>query len=647
MINIGILAHVDAGKTTITEHILHCTGVTREIGSVDKGTSGIDFMEVERKRGISVRAVTTSFEWKGHQINLIDTPGHVDFSGEVERTLTALDSAVLTISAKDGIQPHTEVILTALIKMNIPVLIFINKIDTVASQTKEVTRALQEKYKLDIISCQRIEGEGTTSVKVAVNDDCRQMSEVLAMYNEEILETYLNGESLDRNEIDGYIKSLVSKGEIFPILFGSAVMGKGINELLDGIVTYLPQSNGREEEEQSGIVFKIEHDNKAGKIAYVRMYEGVLKTRDMLTLGKNDAQEKVTQIRKYTGDRYESINILKAGDIGGLCGLSSVQAGDVIGTGKGVKTFSPIAHPLMKVQVFPQNENDISRLIEALNILSEEEPLLHFTWVSETKEFHLSIIGMIQTEILSSMLENRFNLKVAFGAPGIIYKETPVRKGIGFDAYTMPKPCWAVLKFEIEPLERGKGLIYENKVSNKTLLPRYQNHVETAVPKALKQGLNGWEVTDLKVTLTEGEHHHVHTHPLDFFVATPLAIMNGLMHTGTRLLEPIMKFSISAEEDLAGKVIGDILNMKGNFESPVIKHGVFIMEGLVPAATSLEYPIRLASLTGGKGKISMHFSHYEACPPEVEATTARVGVHPADRAKFILWSRNALGEFGL
>lgn len=247
---------------------------------------------------------------------------------------------------------------------------------------------------------------------------------------------------------------------------------------------------------------------------------------------------------------------------------------------------------------------------------------------------------------MAEILRQRFDLEVSFGKPAVIYKETPSGNGVGIDEYTMPKPCWAVLKFRIEPGEPGSGIIYKSEVSPNKIPYRYQNHVEIAVPGALRQGLKGWEVIDIRVTLIDGGYHEVHTHPLDFFVATPMALMKGLEDSGTTLLEPVLSFYITAPEDCAGKIIGEIINIRGTFDSPSIENGRFIIRGLFPAATSLEFPIRLASITSGKGIISTRFHSYQKCPEDIKATKPFRGVNPLERSKFILWARNAFGRFG-
>ena len=429
---------------------------------------------------------------------------------------------------------------------------------------------------------------------------------------------------------------------VYPVLCGSALHDIGVSELLDACVQCFPTRGGRETDALSGVVFKIEHQAPMGKIAYVRLFGGQLKNRDAVVFRGRRQPQKIVQIRKFSGEKYSDTGILTAGDIGGVCGLSDAQAGDVIG-----EADIPQLHwsaPLMRVRVYPGAEEEYQRLYDALVSLNEEDPLLDF-YASDGRILQISITGAIQAEVLGAMLEQRFGLSVRFGEPDIIYKEALLGAGTGRDRYTMPKPCWADLTFAMEPLPRGSGIQYVSKVPPKKVPYRYQRHVEVSVPRALKQGNYGFEVTDVKITLIDGEYHTVHTHPLDFFVCTPMAIANGLHSIGTKLLEPVLAFSISAPEECSGKIIGEIVGMRGTFDSPVVKDGRFWMEGRVPAATSMKFPVRLSALTGGQGVLSTRFDGYQDAPPEIKACVPLRGVNPLERSKFILWARGALGQF--
>ncbi|MCZ8513101.1 TetM/TetW/TetO/TetS family tetracycline resistance ribosomal protection protein [Paenibacillus filicis] len=649
--NVGIVAHVDAGKTTLTEHMLYESGRIRSLGRVDSGTAQTDWLEVEKQRGISVRAATTELEWKHCRINLIDTPGHVDFSSEVERSLRALDGAILMISAAEGVQAHTETLWQALRALNLPTLIFINKMDRVGADAERVIQEIRDVLTDCAVPVQRPLGQedgfcGTSSIWGSGNEHrCAGLdavAEKLAETDEALLDAYVNGEPLPGEYLKERLIYWTRGGRVFPVLFGAAGKGIGIGGLLDAVVEFLPPPEGTEEDELSGIVFKLERDKSMGRVAYVRLYGGCIRNRDAVRNATLDTLEKITQIRKIHAGQHEDLGELKAGDIAAVCGMSRVRVGDVLGSAHRVPPEHKLAVPLLTVQAHPARDTDYARLTAALQELADEDPLLDLQWLPTERELHLKITGPIQLEILTQLLQDRFGLQAAFGSPGVIYKETPSRSGYGFVAYTMPKPCWAILKFLIEPGLRGSGLSYASVVKPERLLSGYQNEVERRVPEALQQGLSGWEVTDLKVTLVEGEHHVWHTHPLDFAVATPMGIMQGLAETGTKLLEPYLRFRLSAQEELGGKLLNELVLMRGEFDSPVIRGGRFHVDGSVPVATSMTFPVKLSSLTGGRGTFTTKFDGYRECPEGIEAVRTRRGVNPLDTSKYILSVRNAL-----
>ncbi|MGN7355938.1 GTP-binding protein [Paenibacillus sp. SAF-054] len=651
--NIGIFAHVDAGKTTTTEHMLYESGAIRALGSVDQGTAQTDSLEVERERGISVRSAATCLVWKGISFNLVDTPGHVDFLSEVERSMRVMDGAILVISAPDGVQSQTETVWHALRTMRIPTLIYVNKMDRVGVSVPGFMQDIQRLLSSQIVPVQSPIGEGEEFrgiVPIWDIDADREgwgmtrnlVIETMADLDDELLVRIIEGEEPSTLELQQLLTKLSRQGDAFPVCFGSSQRGIGIRELLDAAIDYLPAPSGEMSEDLSGIVFKIERDKLMGRTAFVRLYHGSLKNRDAVTNLTLGVQEKVTQIRKMNGQKFNDIGQLQSGDIAAVYGLSQSRIGDILGSSVGIPPAPSLAVPLLTVQVQATDEARYQDLVEALQELTEEDPLLGLQWLQSERELHVKVMGTIQLEILSSLLLTRFGLQASFGQPSVIYKETPARSGEGFIAYTMPKPCWAILRFAIEPLPRGSGLEYHSNVRSEDLLTSYQNEVQRRVPEALQQGLRGWEVTDLKVTLTYGEHHVWHTHPLDFVVATPMGIMNGLASTGTTLLEPMLRFRITASEEFGGKILSDLVQMRAEFEPPSIMHGRCTIEGIIPAATSLEYPVKLRSMTSGKGIMASSFSGYQECPADVQAERKRHGVSPLDQSKYILSVRSAL-----
>ena len=642
--NLGILAHVDAGKTTLTENMLFLSGSIKSVGNVNKGTSLSDKLEVEKKRGISVRASALSFRWQGVQINLIDTPGHVDFSSEVERSLRVLDGAILVLSAVEGIQAHTESIWNALEALEVPVILFINKIDRMGADSAGVLARLREEFSPDMVRLNQAENEGEGNAMVAdlSADQHRELVEIVAEKDDALLEKYLDGEQLELEVLRPTLATCVKKRCLFPVLCGSAKNSEGIEALLETIVTCFPDADTEGDRPVSGVVFRIEHDPKLGRIAGVRLYAGRLKNRDTVLNSTAGREEKITQIKTSFLNKYEDTGILHAGDIGFLCGMPEVQIGDVLGDPEPVPGNYALSEPLLSVQVKPQNEADHFALAEALQQLSSEDPHLNFKWFNEERELHVNIMGVIQTEILTELLMSRFGIAAMFSDPTVIYKETPAQSGYGEESYTMPKPCWAIVSYLLEPGERGSGYSYASEVSVDRIKHRYQNEIAQTIPEALKQGIKGWEVTDLKITLTDGEDHVLHSRPGNFKLATNIAIMKGLTATGTTLLEPILTFRISAPEEFYGKVTTDIIHMRGRFEPAEMAGGNFVLKGRFPLATSMDYSIRLNSLTGGKAKFAINFEGYEECPDHLGAIREYKGISPLDRSKYILKMRGAI-----
>ncbi len=654
--NIGIVAHVDAGKTTITENLLFRTGFIRTLGSVDKGTAHTDFLDIERERGISVRAASTTIRWKDVDINLIDTPGHMDFTAEVERSLRVLDGVILVLSAVEGVQAQTEILWKALRARNLPTLLFINKLDRIGADPERVMAEIRRLLSPAILPLQAVTGLPHGDAELWDRFDPQipdarfgsarfpeEWLERLSEGDDAILTQWMEGHPVSASAMKASLVRQTRAGSLFPILFGAALKEQGMQPLLDGILDYLPPASGDPEKPLAGVVFRLEHDKTMGRVAHVRLYSGTLQNRDIVDNLTQGTQEKVTQIRKVYSRKHEDTGLLRAGDIASVCGLGRARIGDVLGSAEGVPEASHLAIPLLLVQVFPEKEAENAALVAALQELADEDPLLGLEWIREERKLHVKIMGTIQLEVLGSQLKSRFGLNATFGTPLVIYKETPTKAATGYVSYTMPKPCWAILEFYLKPLPRGSGLKTGGWVREERMHQRYQNQVWQAMPDALRQGPLGWEVTDLEVTLLNGEHHIFHTHPLDFVTATPMGIMNGLMNTGTTLLEPMTLCRISAPEGCGSRILGDIVQMRGTFDSPVIENGGFHVEARLPVATSMEYSVKLGAMTSGRGHLSSRFDGYEPCPVELGATTPYRGVNPLDQAKYILSVRKALG----
>jgi ribosomal protection tetracycline resistance protein len=697
IINLGIVAHVDAGKTSLTEQLLHVSGKIRNKGSVDKGTASTDSLQVEKERGISVRAAVETFEWRDVQINLIDTPGHIDFFAEVERVIRVLDCAVLVISAVDGVQANTFTLCEALKAMQVPIIIAINKIDRVGADIERVINECQEELDLQPICLQHMDKIGCEEAEVGCiellellehsvnslktsgfNDgqasnealdwrkstehlklnlpwlNSRKIIESIAEHDDALMLDYLEGHH-NVDQVSACYQQQVLNGTISPVLACSAKSSIGIKNLLDGIVaayaniqtlSLKSKQFAQASSELIAVIFKIEHDNAIGKMAYVRVYKGQIAPRDNIYNSSQQHAEKVGQIKRSHQGKYIDITSIKTGDIGIVSGLGLAQVGDVLGVNPNEIELVPAslstATALLTIQVKPQKEQQFSALVQALQLLAQEEPLLDLEWLTEQREIHIRICGLIQIEIIQAVLRQRFGLDVDFEKPSIIYQETPLKKGEGYERYWMPKPCWAIVKFAIQPGALGSGVVFKSEVGVNQIAAKYQNEIEECLSSSLKQGIKGWRVTDLEITLIDGSDHPVHSRSGDFAIATPMALLNGLTATDTRLLEPVLMIKVMAAEQYLGVITSAITKMRGQFDSPEFEGSRATINGLVPAATSMDFPVELASMTGGRAKLIMQFSHYQPCDIANGQTTEYRGVSPLDRDKWILKCRGAL-----
>ena len=631
--SIGIFAHVDAGKTTLSEQLLVHSGRIREAGSVDQGTAHTDDLPVERRRGISVKATCVSFDWKGTTIQLIDTPGHTDFSAEIERSLWALDAAILLVDAVQGVQPQTEILFRALRDQKLPFLFFLNKTDRPEADPERVLGQIRRRLTKEV--CPLWNSEIMTEYVCGTSDD--------------LTARYLEGQQIRPEEITGQLKHLSFAGEAYPALCGSALKDQGIPELLDAMLAYLPgpDISGKE---LCGVAFAVSNDKTLGRGVWVRLFGGKLENRMPLEIqtGANRltgdpviVQPKISQIRNATGS---DTGLLSAGEVGIVYGLGNLEIGHIFGNQDCLpRKVQPgsLKTPLIMTQIIPEKPEETHKLREACTVLSSEDPLLHVGYNRVTGEIILQIMGKVQLEIIQETMETRFGLKVSFGEPAVIYRETIRERAPGYVAYTMPKPCWAILEFDLEPGPRGSGITYVSEVSPRDILPRYQHQVEQALQQALSQGRLGWQVTDLKITLIGGNYHPVHTHPLDFIVATPMAIQDGLRRGGSVLLEPILDMRLVVPSDMTGRIISDVQQMRGEVVNTETDGETVTLQALVPAAASMNYPIQFASETSGRGSMSTSMHGYRECP-ESGHTMPRIGVDPLDTAKYILAARNAL-----
>ena len=573
-----MLAHVDAGKTTLTEQMLFQSGAVRSLGRVDDGSAHTDFTEFERRRGISVRAASAFLSWNGAKIFIIDTPGHSDFSGETERAARAMDFAAVAVSAVEGVQAQTEVIWRALSKMGIPALFFINKTD-------------REGADVDSILAELAELTGRRPARVPL-DERAALAEVLAEHDDAALEKYLEAgaEGFSDEELASLLLECFYSKKLIPYVTGAALKGEGVAELL-GLLAALAPFADEKEEPLSGVVFKVEHSPALGRVAHVRLFSGELKNRDAVKCSPSGAEGKVTQIREVQGAKERDTGLLRAGEAGALCGVPRIVCGDTFGDPSRVPPPAEMSAPLLRVRLTPPTEAGYPALVAALEELSAEDPLLDVIWEKEVRELLVRVTAHAYRDAAHRAARTLRRRRAGGRADGDL-QGTPREARTRLRRVHDAEACWAVMLFDIEPLPTGSGVVFESVVPDDKIFRRYQAQVRQTLPEALRQGPRGWEVTDLKITLIDGEHHTVHTHPLDFALATPMGIMDGLVNCGTELLEPVLDFKLTYPEESGGKLMGELLAMRASFESPVVRKGMFTMTGRLPLATSMDFPAR-------------------------------------------------------
>ncbi len=648
-LTIGILAHVDAGKTSLTECLLYESGATKDRGSVDQGSAITDGLAMEKDRGISIKTATVDFEWKGIHVNIVDTPGHIDFSAEVDRALSVLDVVVLVISAVEGVQAHTLNLWESIKERGIPAIIFINKIDRAGADPEEVFKELEKDLgaSLFALNYPHIINQKEFDIIDFSNLIAYQSSyiieksmENLAEVDESFFADYLEGNTSDLIDILSKSKLAIGRRELTPVLFGSAKMHIGIDGLLDEIIGG-DRLGEAKSENLNARVFKVEYDLKLGRLAHVRVFSGSFETKDIILSSGTYNEVKINQIFQSRLGKLVQVKKLEAGDIGVITTSDIVLAGDVLGENVSNESFSAIIEPVLSVQAIAKEEKDYQKLGEALEILNIEDPQIDFRWYKDEREYHLKILGPIQTEVMKDSLARRFGVAADFLPPSVIYKETPRSTAEGFVRYWMPKPCWAIMTFLIEPGELGSGVTFNSKVRTSDISSKYQNEVERAIPWALRQGIKGWEVTDIKIILIEGSEHNVHSNPGDFLLATPMGVMRGIEEAGTDLLEPMYAFKIKAHSDLLGSIASDLIQMKGTIGIPIFDGEFFTLEGRVAVAKAMDYSIKFNATTSGKGRLKLKLDGYQKTVTTDEKIRPYRGVSPLDESLWILHNRGA------
>lgn len=598
-LTLGILAHVDAGKTTLAESILYLRGSIRKIGRVDHGDAFLDNYELERSRGITIFSKQARLTLGNREVTLLDTPGHVDFSAEMERTLQVLDAAVLVISGADGVQGHVETLWKLLKYYQIPVFLFVNKMDQEGTDREKLLSEL--KKRLDG-NCVDFNQEET---------DYAAFAEEAAMSDEKLLEEYLESGSVDRK----LLKKAIADRKLFPCFFGSALKIQGVEELLKGLETYASTSPYRKN--FSARVYKISRDEAGNRLTHLKVTGGVLKVKMPLTNRREGLEEseiweeKADQIRLYSGAGYQAVNEAGPGSICAVTGLSRTFAGE--GLGEEAEGNLPILEPVLTYRIeLPEGTNVHETFLKLLK-LEEEIPELHIVWNERLGEIHAQVMGEVQIEILKSLIRDRFRLDVEFGDGNIVYKETilePV-EGVG---HFEPLRHYAEVHLLLEPAERGSGLSFDTVCSEDVLDRNWQRLILTHLEEKKHLGvLTGSEITDMKITLLTGRAHIKHTEGGDFRQATYRAVRQGLRKAKSILLEPVYEYRLEVPADLVGRAMADIQRMNGKFSGPELEGEMAVLTGTAPVSAMRGYPREVTAYSRGRGRISVALSGYESC----------------------------------
>lgn len=593
---IGILAHVDAGKTTLSEALLYNAGITKALGRVDKGNAYLDTDELEKQRGITIFSKQAEFIWKDLEVTLVDTPGHVDFSAEMERTLQILDYAILVISASNGVQSHTRTLWELLKMYKVPTIIFVNKMDM--PDTDKALLLSELKSKLDDCCI-----DFTDIQEVMSNEE-------VAMTNESLMEEFLSCGKIDIEDI----KRGISDREIFPCHFGSALKNDKIIDLLDGLNTYIDEK--KYPDKFGAKVYKINRDSQGNRLTYIKVTGGVLRVKDII----DDSEEKINQIRIYSGDKYRTANEIYSGEVCAVTGLTKTYSGENLGIENENKDV--ILEPVLMYRVVLPQEIDAAMMLPKLKQLEEEDPTLSIKWNEDLKEIQVCLMGEVQIEILKKLVLDRFKVAIEFDQGNVVYKETISNtvEGVG---HFEPLRHYAEVHLRLEPGEIGSGLTFETECSEEILAKNWQRLILTHLQEREHKGvLTGSGITDMKITLVSGRAHLKHTEGGDFRQATYRAVRQGLKMAQSVLLEPYYDFRLEIPTEMLGRAMTDIERIYGKINSPENYGEYSVITGYAPVVTMRKYREDIAAYTKGQGKITCTLKGYLPCHNQEEIVEA-------------------------
>jgi elongation factor G len=673
--NIGIIAHIDAGKTTTTERVLFYTGRTYKIGEVHEGTAVMDWMEQERERGITITAAATTAEWKDHRINIIDTPGHVDFTAEVERSLRVLDGGVVVFDAVAGVEPQSETVWRQADKYKVPRICFINKMDRIGADFERTVQMIKDRLgakpvpiQLPIGSEDRFRGlvdlmankavqyvddqgkrEDLNEIPVDVAERAEQlrqeMIEAIAETDDELTLLYLEGEELGTDELMRALRKATIEGKLVPVLCGAALKNKGVQRMLDAVIDYLPspldippisgarpgQIVGEEGVELitrptdekapfAGLVFKIVADPYVGKLAYFRVYSGMLEAGSYVLNTTRNQRERVGRLIQMHANHREEIKEVYAGDIAAMVGPKQSFTGDTICDPDQPIVLESIRfpEPVLQLAIEPKTKSDQDKLAIALVRLSEEDPTFRVYTDQETAQTIIAGMGELHLEVLVDRMRREYKVEANQGKPQVAYREAisqPVDVEGKFVRQTGGKGQYGHVKLQLEPLERGKGFEFVNGIIGGSIPREYIKPVEQGIREAMDTGVvAGYPVVDLKATLYDGSFHEVDSSEMAFKIAGSMALKEGVRKAHPQLLEPIMKVEVTTPEDFLGTVLGDLNSRRGHVEGMEARGNAQVVRAFVPLSAMFGYTTDLRSATQGRATSSMEFAYYQPLP---------------------------------
>ena len=673
MRNIGIIAHIDAGKTTVTERVLFYTGRTHRMGDVDDGTTVTDWMDQERERGITITAAAITCFWRDHQINIIDTPGHIDFTVEVQRSLRVLDGGIVLFDAVAGVEPQSETVWRQADFYKVPRICFVNKMDRLGADLWRTMEMIEERLGanpvalqvpigaessfggvVDLINMQAVRYSDELGAKPEIGPIPAELQEEVAHRREILLEKvaetdedltikYLEGEEITAQELRRALRQATLKGELVPVLCGSALRNKGVQLLLDAVVDYLPSprdippisginpKTGAEErrpadetEPLAALVFKIVTDPYVGRLAYFRVYSGQVTAGRAVRNTNKNMKERVGRLVRMYANRREEIDQVLAGDIGAALGLKDTFTGETLSDFNHPIVLESIKfpEPVISVAIEPRTEADQDKMAEALNRLAEEDPTFKVKLDEDTGQTLISGMGELHLEVLVERMLREFKVRAGVGRPQVAYKETitrPVRAEGRFVRQTGGRGHYGHVVLELEPLEKGQGFQFESKIVGNAIPRQFVPAVEQGVREALDSGvLAGYPLVDLKATLVDGSYHEVDSSDMDFKIAASMALRSGVQQAAPVLLQPVMKLEVVAPEEFAGEIIGDLSARGAQIEGMrPLSGGLQAIQAHVPLAEMFGYATDLRSKTQGRGVFTMEFDYYDRVPPEV------------------------------